>query len=234
MIRSNNLLQFDTSWMRVRRQVRAVTLYLGYLGQRGATTKRTVNVNVFAVDSEILSPRWYNVSWDPNADVPVPGFSWRDAGIEPRLQRVGSFRVVLNQQKGMWTRSQYVPVRLDAAWFNRFLLTKVCCELFGGVSCDESYGFPNTVPFLHSSPLHVFVCSLCSPHSDAPTRLCCVRLRTRKPKSASAVCGDTRTPQAVLRLFCVLCRPTGCATVSVHNFIIFHYHCRKLLIVLSN
>lgn len=124
VVRSNNLLQFDTSWMRMRRQVRAVTLYLAYLGQRSATTKRTVNVSVFALDSEVLAARWYNVTWDPNGDVPIPGFSWRDAGIEPKLQRVGSFQVVLNQDKGMWTRSQYVPVRLDAAWFNRFLLTQ--------------------------------------------------------------------------------------------------------------
>lgn len=124
VIRTNNLMQFDTSWMRVRRQVRAVTLYMAYLGQQKTTTKRTVNMTVFAIDSEILAARWYNVSWDSNTETAVPNFDWRAAGLESRMQRVGSLQVVLNQQREKlerFTRSQYVPVRLNPNWFNRFL-----------------------------------------------------------------------------------------------------------------
>lgn len=173
-------MQFDTSWMRVRRQVRAVTLYLAYQGQQNPTTKRTVNMTVFAVDSEILAARWYNVTWDPNGDVPIPGFDWAGAGIEPRMQRVGSVQAVLNQQKGMWTRSQYVPVRLDANWFNRFLSTQVCSLVFVGHVLSFFSVSPHVVQFgicinHHQSAFYVVV------HSVAPTHWCCDRQRTRKP-----------------------------------------------------
>ncbi len=111
--------------MRTRRQLRAATLYLGYLGQRNPTTKTSVRVSVFAVSNAILPARWYDTTWDPNGDVPIPGWNWRDAGVEARLQRVGGFTVRLNQKQGMWTRSQYIPVALNVTWLNQFQSAQV-------------------------------------------------------------------------------------------------------------
>lgn len=68
----------------------------------------------------------FNMHREPNTPTRVPNFSWTPT-IESQLTRVGQMEAPLTPQDTgrMWTSSQYIPFRLDVAWFSSWSLSNV-------------------------------------------------------------------------------------------------------------